>query len=283
MRNWDDLRFSLALARHKTMAAAAISLDANVATVSRRIARLTEDFGETLFVKSGHAWTTTPSGARLVAFAEAFSDNLREIDRPARVEQGTTVRIGCELPLIQTFFVNGTAAFLAERPDINIELRLPGSLALGEVDLVIGATEPVEGSLVRQKVANVACDVYAGEAFSNRVEGWIYISYGVSIGQQDFFARLLSAKPRLRLDGMNLAADAMKCLPLAAVLPDHYAAQHSALLRVEHASEIRDIGVWMSFHASRKRDPVIRLAKEFVLSGLASKAIIYPAEEGEIA
>ncbi len=41
MQNWDDLKFCLALHRSGTMTDAARILDTNVATVSRRIARMT--------------------------------------------------------------------------------------------------------------------------------------------------------------------------------------------------------------------------------------------------
>ena len=53
MLNWDDLKFCLALDRHGSMINAGKSLYANVATVSRRLERVTKDFGETLFVRNG--------------------------------------------------------------------------------------------------------------------------------------------------------------------------------------------------------------------------------------
>lgn len=45
MINWDDLEFILALDRHGSMLNAGRSLHANVATVSRRLERVTSNFG----------------------------------------------------------------------------------------------------------------------------------------------------------------------------------------------------------------------------------------------
>ena len=59
MQHWDDLRFCLALYRHGTMSAAAMALGTNIATVSRRIDRLTQAMGETLFLKQDRAWVPT--------------------------------------------------------------------------------------------------------------------------------------------------------------------------------------------------------------------------------
>lgn len=73
MKNWDDLRFCLALERYATMTAAADHLGTNVATVSRRIERITHEIGETLFVKDGQAWKPTSAAKSLIAIAKKQS------------------------------------------------------------------------------------------------------------------------------------------------------------------------------------------------------------------
>jgi len=62
MQNWDDLKFCLALERYTTMTAAAKALGTNVATVSRRIERMTEQAGQPLFVRDQTQWVATALG-----------------------------------------------------------------------------------------------------------------------------------------------------------------------------------------------------------------------------
>ena len=66
MENWDNLRFILALSRHRTMSAAAQALHTNVATVSRRIERANQDFGTPLFVKDQNGWLPTQAALPLL-------------------------------------------------------------------------------------------------------------------------------------------------------------------------------------------------------------------------
>ena len=50
MKNWDDLRYLIAVHKTGSMSAAARLLDTNPATVSRRLARLGETLGCDLFI-----------------------------------------------------------------------------------------------------------------------------------------------------------------------------------------------------------------------------------------
>jgi len=79
MLNWDDLKFCLALDRHGSMINAGKSLHANVATVSRRLERVTKDFGETLFVRNGQEWQPTPAGVKVTKLAREIETRLAEL------------------------------------------------------------------------------------------------------------------------------------------------------------------------------------------------------------
>ncbi|MEM6386733.1 MAG: LysR family transcriptional regulator [Pseudomonadota bacterium] len=273
MRNWDDLRFCLALARHKKMSAAAVSLNTNVATVSRRIARVTEEIGETLFTKIGQTWTPTAKGARLIGFAEALANNLYEIDDPSDFARVSTVRVACELVLMQTYFASEMTEYLGANPEINFELSLrQASLALGEADVIISAQEPVEGNLVRKKATELRCHAYASRHFIDELDSWLYVDYGHVLGQKAFFAPRFGPQPRLRVEGLNLAKDALSHLPLVAVLPDRFAARSPDLIRFDKSDQFAQLPIWVSFHASRRNDPVIEVAKHFAFTALAGHA-----------
>ena len=66
MRNWDDLRLFLAVAREQSLSGAGRVLRLDPATLGRRVARLEQALEVTLFVKSPQGYALTEAGAQLL-------------------------------------------------------------------------------------------------------------------------------------------------------------------------------------------------------------------------
>ena len=62
MANWDDMRVFLAVARGESLSRAGRDLRMDPATVGRRISRLEDRLGVTLFVKSQQGYALTEAG-----------------------------------------------------------------------------------------------------------------------------------------------------------------------------------------------------------------------------
>ena len=62
MLDWDDLRFFLAVARHRTLALAAKHLNVTQSTVSRRIVSLQEGMGVRLLQRTAAGYVLTLAG-----------------------------------------------------------------------------------------------------------------------------------------------------------------------------------------------------------------------------
>jgi len=79
--NWDDIKLFLALARRKKLSAAAKDVKMDVTTISRRIKRLEDDLGQTLFerLRTGHVLTA--NGQELFLLAEQIESNFDGIRR----------------------------------------------------------------------------------------------------------------------------------------------------------------------------------------------------------
>src|SRR6056297_1630776 len=77
LENWDDLKFVLAMKRHGTMSAAARYLNTNVATVSRRLERMSQELDLPLFEKRGQSFVSTSAADRLAEVAEVIDHRLR--------------------------------------------------------------------------------------------------------------------------------------------------------------------------------------------------------------
>ena len=76
LQKWDDLKFCLALKRYQTMTAAARALGTNTDTVLRRSDRLTEEAGESLFLRDNTQWRATDMGRELAQIALRIEDRI---------------------------------------------------------------------------------------------------------------------------------------------------------------------------------------------------------------
>src|SRR5688572_30071608 len=68
--DWDDLRFFLQVARHRTLSAAALELGVTQPTAGRRIAALERRLGAKLFTRRPDGFLLSSSGRRILEHAE---------------------------------------------------------------------------------------------------------------------------------------------------------------------------------------------------------------------
>src|SRR5712671_6541634 len=76
IRNWDDLRYFLAVARTGTLSAAAKQLGTEHTTVARHIQALEDELNSRLFHKSNSGYGLTDAGERLLG-RRGHRDRLR--------------------------------------------------------------------------------------------------------------------------------------------------------------------------------------------------------------
>ena len=159
MRNWDDLRLFLAVARAESLSAAAPLVRLDPATLSRRIARLEADLGEALFLKSPQGYRLTERGLRVREEAQAAEAALARV---AETGQGGTglsgqVRIGAPDGCANYLLPQVCAAIRAAHPDLEIQvLALPRvvNLSRREADMAITVSPPQAGRLTVQKITD---------------------------------------------------------------------------------------------------------------------------------
>ena len=68
--NWDDLRYVLAVARQRTLAAAGRELGVDATTVGRRLLAIEGQLGARLFERTGDGFAPSHTGEIAVARAE---------------------------------------------------------------------------------------------------------------------------------------------------------------------------------------------------------------------
>lgn len=273
MENWDDLRYCLALYRSGTMTDAAKMLGANVATVSRRIQRVTEELGQTLFVKEGAIWVPTRLGTDVALLAQATEDMiLHTAPNEATYASGSLVRISCAVQIMQCGLFNDLPRFLEENQDIRIRAVIRDqSLALNESDIRIGFEEPREGRLVRRRLGEMQMVACCAKHHRDELEDWIEVIYSeeqseASFGLQGHFG----SQPRVELEGLNILHGVLNRTKTAAVVPLAFLKLNDDLVEAPIDLSLAPLPIWISFHDSRRLDPVVRLAEQFIEGAIKS-------------
>ena len=158
---WDDLRIFLAVARHGLISRAALELQSDPTTVSRRVQRLEKDLGETLVERRRSGAFLTAAGHRVAERAQAMeaasADLLADDARQSLLRVSTTEGFG------SWFVARHLATFSAANPGLQIELVATNgflSPSRRETDIAILLAKPRRGPLVTRKLTDYSLKLY---------------------------------------------------------------------------------------------------------------------------
>lgn len=171
IRDWNDVRFVLAVSTTGSFHGASKITNAHETTVARRVARLETELGTKLFVRHARRMQLTTAGTILV-------DRAREIEQVAMTLQGNivgldsrlmgNVRIAVSDGLGACWLTPVLAEFCRIYPDIRIESftnGLPVGLNEGEADLALTLARPTDDRLVISKVGDVRYELLASRDY----------------------------------------------------------------------------------------------------------------------
>lgn len=152
----DDLRAFEATARLGSVRSAADSLALTHGAISRRITKLSQDLGFTLFEKSGRGLRLTQAGEALnLTLGRFFAELAETFERLRRTnsQQGAIV-VSCEPSVAMRWLIPRLAAFQEAFPDVALHLSVGGGpiefrrdridLAIRRLDFAIPETWHVD-------------------------------------------------------------------------------------------------------------------------------------------
>ncbi|MFY0622506.1 MAG: LysR family transcriptional regulator [Pelagimonas sp.] len=171
MKDWDDLRVFLAVARGDSLSSAGRALRMDPATVGRRVARLEQSMGAPLFGKSPQGYALTEAGARLVPHAEAAEQAFSMANEAVRGRsEGLSgqIRIGAPDGSANFLLPQVCARISDANPDLDLQIvALPRVLNLSrrEVDMAITVSPPTAGRILVQKVSDYHLHLAASDQY----------------------------------------------------------------------------------------------------------------------
>jgi len=164
---WDDLKIFLSVARRKKLADAATELKIDITTISRRIKRLEDDLGQTLFerMRSGHQLTA--HGEKLLVTAEQVETGIEKISRPNKRSAQTpsgTIRVSVAEGFGTELLAPILGRFKSQFPNIEIDLVSGSgflSLSKREADIAIGLTPSKSKHITSELLKTYQLHLYA--------------------------------------------------------------------------------------------------------------------------
>ncbi|AJE46274.1 LysR family transcriptional regulator [Celeribacter indicus] len=159
--NWDDLRVFLAVVRTESLSGAGRLLRIDPATVGRRVARLEEATGTTLFAKSPQGYELTRDGGRLLAHVESAEQavvlGLEEIAEEGERGLKGVIRVGAPDGCANYVLPRVVARIAAFHPELEVQIIAQPrlfNLSKREVDLVVSVSAPTAGRFLVQKITD---------------------------------------------------------------------------------------------------------------------------------
>lgn len=240
MENWNDLRICLALHRFGTMSAAASYLGANVATVSRRIHKLSEQMDQPLFTKKGVIWTATPFAMHFISWAEQTEWRLADLVGKENSDV-TSVTVRLDETTRGSVAMSGISALASERGDMNVTFTtLEGPSRGADMQCALSCNILEDMDLLQVPIGHVRRAVWCGANFQNDLRGWIKV--GCAHREERLNAALHQAfgAPSITTDDIYGVLDIVRKSPLVAVLPVDLALSQRGLRSVESFPVIED-------------------------------------------
>ncbi len=165
--NWNDLRALLAVARTRSLSAAALQLGNSASTLGRRIALLEQALGVTLFVRHASGYRLTEDGEVLLDEARRVEDAIvqlrgRASDRGR--EPAGHVRLATNEALANLLILPRWKVLAAQHPKLTLELITGAAvqdMTRRNADIALRLVRPEAGQLTVRKLGMQAYAVYA--------------------------------------------------------------------------------------------------------------------------
>ncbi len=299
--DWDDLRFFLAVARHRTLAAAAKHLHVTQSTVSRRLASLQEGMGVRLLQRTADGYLPTLAGESIRAHVERVEVEALSVER---VVAGQDVRLegvvrvaGAQL-LTSHLLAPSFAALHSIHRGILIEALpdLPGeALATQDADIAVRLRRFEHHDLVVRNIGAIAFGLYGCVSYIAR-QGEPDLGSGCAghrlitlLDEQDHSGQAAwlaehagRAEVVLKADSYETQHWAAYCGGGLALLPRFRADAEPALRRIRTPAPVPSAEIWLGVHRENRRVPRVRTVLDVIAEAVRNRAaMLNPPEMAE--
>lgn len=279
--DWDDVRVFLAVERAGSVNAAAHTLRIDASTVGRRLARLEQSIGASLFERSAAGTALTAAGERVLPEAERLEESAVAVvsagsEELAEVEG--TVRLATAEPLFIAFLRPHLSRLRAAHPALSLEMvtaTASVNLLKREADVALrpATRRPPQKKVVVKKVSAIAYSLYASEAYleargrpATGAAAHDVVGFDPQFGStpQTVWADRHLAEARVAFTANSMLSRAEACAAgwgLAA-LPCFLARRHPELVSLD--PDVPSTSLWILVHPELRRSARVRAVVDFL-------------------
>jgi DNA-binding transcriptional LysR family regulator len=298
MLDWDDLRFFLAIARHRTLSAAARHLQVTQSTVSRRLASLQEKMGVRLLQRAADGYMLTLAGESIRAHVERIEAETLSVERAVAghdTRPEGLVRVTSSQLLTSHLLAPAFAALHTRHRGILIE-SLPDladePLATQDAEIAVRLRRFEHHDLVIRNLGSLAFGLYSSPAYLGR-HGEPDLSNGCPghqlitllddrnlTAQAAWLAEWAGhAQVVLKADSYETQHWAVQCGGGLALLPRFRAGAEPALYRIATPTPIPSAEIWLGVHRENRTVPRVRTVLDCIAEAVRSRvALLDPVE-----
>jgi DNA-binding transcriptional LysR family regulator len=267
---WEDLRLFLAIARHRTLSAAAHEVGVSQPTLGRRLRVLEAASGQPLLQRARQGFVPTEAGLVMIAHAERMEDETLALGRRLLGLEGRLeglLRLSTSEWFGRHVLTPRLVAFGALHPQITIEVvsdtrRL--SLERREADLIFRFRRFEEPEVIQRRLTTVSYALCASPDYIARHgpvtlasagAGHRLITMDAAFGDLADVKWLSACLPKARLalrsNSRDIQAEACRAGAGLAVLPQ-VMAQAFGLVEVDLDPPPPGRDVWLGYHPDLK-------------------------------
>lgn len=301
MKDWDDIRFFLAVAREGTMSGGAKLLGVNQSTVSRRIVALEERYGTRLLEKLPTGYVLTPAGETLIRSAESIEEEMANIDRQILGQDSQlmgSIHITTVDTLAQKLLAPMLTKFLFNHPEIEIELSAtydPVSLSKREADVALRASKNPPENLVGRRLAKAAYAIYGSNAYLDKMMEFHALQHMDLqdeespfnwIGWDDEMTKekwlgpgYPKSRVRCRVNSISTMFETVRAGMGLAQMPCFMGDADSSLRRLSNSPIETPLDIWLLTHADLRQTAKIRVFMDFLSEEIMKKKDLIEGRE----
>ena len=285
--DWDDLRFFLAVSRSRSIRSAAEFMNANHATVSRRLTALEEAVEARLFDRAKSGLRLTQIGEELLPIARRVEE---EVASASRMIVGRDTRptgsVHVSLPPFLAFssLAADFAEFGRQFEDIDIYLHFSNTYAdLGrrEADVSIRYAHEVMDDLVGRKLVACSKAIYCSPDYADRINddggvGQFWIGWDEPEG--DFAATWIKKSPFPNAKLRHRANEGAPQIALAVAgaglttIPCFVGDRTPGLVRAPFQKPVMDRYLWLLLHNDLRKTARIRAFVDFLAGRIKERS-----------
>ena len=291
MLDWDDLRFFLAISRHRTLSAAAKHLHVTQSTVGRRLAAMQASLGVRLLQRTADGFHLTPAGEAILLNAERVEAEALLVEQAVGgqdVRLEGVVRVAASHLMANHLLSPAFAALNQRSPSIMIEVLACASadpLSKYQADISIQMLRFEHHDLIVRSLGLMQFALYASPAYLERH------------GEPDMAAGCAGQQLITLIDDLDLPQHAawlaehagraqivMKCdspdmqhwAALSgsglALLPVFRGQGESALHEVAAAVPPPPAELWLGVHRENRHNPRVRIVLDGIAAAVRARA-----------